>query len=98
MLDLQPATQTLSELVQGVRDDQLTAQTPCTGTSLATMLDHVDGLALAFTAAATKTAPPAAADLRRLTRLGSPPTGAPGSRPGSSTSLRRGATTRRGRE
>lgn len=58
MLDLQPATQTLSELVQGVRDDQLTAQTPCTGTSLATMLDHVDGLALAFTAAATKTAPP----------------------------------------
>jgi uncharacterized protein (TIGR03086 family) len=55
MLDLSPATRVLTALVEGVRDDQLTGPTPCTGTSLAAMLDHVNGFALAFTAAATKT-------------------------------------------
>lgn len=58
MLDLEPATQTLSALVQGVGDDQLGAPTPCAGRSLGTMLNHVDEFALAFTAAATKTVPP----------------------------------------
>jgi uncharacterized protein (TIGR03086 family) len=55
MLDLEPATLTLTGLVQGVSDDQLDGPTPCAGTPLAALLDHVDGLALAFTAAATKT-------------------------------------------
>ncbi len=55
MLDLQPATSTLSGLVTGVGDDQLSAPTPCTGMSLGDLLDHVDGLALAFAAAASKT-------------------------------------------
>lgn len=55
MLDLEPATRALTELVAGVRDDQLTAPTPCADTSLGGLLDHIDGLALAFTAAATKT-------------------------------------------
>lgn len=58
MLDLEPATRALADLVEGVRDDQLEAQTPCTGTSLAAMLDHVNGFAVAFTRAAAKTPPP----------------------------------------
>jgi uncharacterized protein (TIGR03086 family) len=55
MLDLHPATDVLSGLIRGVRDDQLTAPTPCEGRSLGALLDHVDGLALAFAAAAAKT-------------------------------------------
>jgi uncharacterized protein (TIGR03086 family) len=58
MLDLEPATRTLAGVVNGVRDDQLTAPTPCPGTSVAAMLDHVDGFALAFAFAAQHTAPP----------------------------------------
>jgi uncharacterized protein (TIGR03086 family) len=55
MIDLEPATSTMADLVRGVRDEQLTAPTPCTESTLGDLLDHVDGLALAFTAAATKT-------------------------------------------
>jgi uncharacterized protein (TIGR03086 family) len=55
MLDLEPATRVLSGLVGDVRDEQLTAPTPCTEASLGDLIDHVDGLSLAFTAAATKT-------------------------------------------
>jgi uncharacterized protein (TIGR03086 family) len=71
MLDLEPATSTLSGLVEGVRDDQLGAPTPCRDMSLGALIDHVDGLALAFTAAATKTPLPAgsqgpSADASRL--------------------------------
>ena len=55
MLDLEPATRTLTRLVEGVADDQLERPTPCADTSVASLLDHVDGLALGFTAAATKT-------------------------------------------
>jgi len=55
MLDLKPATHVLSELIAGVRDEQLDAATPCADTTLGALIDHVDGLALAFTAAATKT-------------------------------------------
>lgn len=55
MIDLQPATDTLSRIVTGVRDDQLSLPTPCAGTTVADLIDHVDGLSLAFTAAATKT-------------------------------------------
>lgn len=58
MLDLGPATRTLAGVVDGVRDDQLTAPTPCPGTSVGKMLDHVDGFALAFAAAAAHTTPP----------------------------------------
>ena len=54
MLDLSPATLMLTGLVEGVRDDQLNAPTPCDESSVGDLLDHVDGLSLAFTAAATK--------------------------------------------
>jgi uncharacterized protein (TIGR03086 family) len=54
MLDLEPATRVLTDLVTGVGDDQLTAPTPCRQTTLGDLLDHVAGLSIAFTAAATK--------------------------------------------
>lgn len=56
MLDLEPATRVLSSLIEGLRDEQLAAPTPCTEASLGDLADHVDGLSTAFTAAATKTA------------------------------------------
>ena len=54
-IDLHPATETLSRVVTGVRDDQLALPTPCAGATVADLIDHVGGLSLAFTAAATKT-------------------------------------------
>jgi uncharacterized protein (TIGR03086 family) len=54
MIDLEPATNVLAELVSGVRDEQLGARSPCTESNLADLLDHVDGLSLAFTWAADK--------------------------------------------
>jgi uncharacterized protein (TIGR03086 family) len=55
MLDLQPATAMLTQVVSGLRDDQLGDPTPCAGTAIGALLDHVDGLAVAFTASARKT-------------------------------------------
>ena len=49
------------ELQAGITDEQLTDPTPCPRYTVADLLDHVGGLAAAFTAAATKT-PMAAAD------------------------------------
>ena len=54
MLDLTPATGMLSQLVTDIGDDQLGGPTPCRGTTVADLLDHLDGLCLAFTAAAAK--------------------------------------------
>ncbi len=54
MLDLTPATGMLTRLVADIDDDQLGAPTPCRGTTVADLLDHLDGLCLAFTAAAAK--------------------------------------------
>jgi uncharacterized protein (TIGR03086 family) len=56
--DLAPATAETARIVAGVRDDQLTDPTPCTGTCVAGLLDHLMGLALAFRLAAEKTTPP----------------------------------------
>ncbi|MET1001049.1 MAG: TIGR03086 family metal-binding protein [Acidimicrobiia bacterium] len=53
-LDLEPATKVMAELVAHVTDDQLSNPTPCPAYSLGDLLDHVGGLSLAFTAAATK--------------------------------------------
>lgn len=55
MIDIEPATTVLARLIEGVRDDQLNASTPCEDSSVGDLLDHVDGLSMAFTAAATKT-------------------------------------------
>ena len=58
MLDLEPVSRTLGDLVAGVGDDQLDGPTPCPGTSVGAMLDHMAGFALAFTAAANHKEPP----------------------------------------
>lgn len=55
MLDLEPATRKLAEIVEGVRDDLLGAPTPCSESTVGDLLDHVDGLSVAFAAAARKT-------------------------------------------
>ena len=54
-VDLGPQAAEVARLVGGVRDDQLTGPTPCAGTSVAGMLDHLVGLTLAFRMAAEKT-------------------------------------------
>lgn len=71
MIDLEPATRVLADLVAGLRDEQLNAPTPCADTSIGDLLDHIDGLSLAFAAAATKTppengGPPPSGDASRL--------------------------------
>jgi uncharacterized protein (TIGR03086 family) len=57
MLDLEPATREVTRLVDGVREDHLSAPTPCADTPVAALLDHLLGLSLAFTWAARKTTP-----------------------------------------
>lgn len=65
-IDLTGACSEVAGLVAAVRDDQLADPTPCEGTSVAAMLDHLLGLTLAFRLAARKTpldgAPRASAD------------------------------------
>jgi uncharacterized protein (TIGR03086 family) len=56
-LDLTPATDRLATLVSAVRDDQLSSPTPCEEMDVATLLDHIAGLSLAFTLAAAKQEP-----------------------------------------
>ncbi len=53
-LDLGPATTALAGLVRSVDDDRLGAPTPCTEYSVGDLLDHVGGLAVAFTGAARR--------------------------------------------
>ena len=53
-LDFGPTTHVLADLVRGVRDDQLGDPTPCPDYTVADLLDHIGGLALAFTLSARK--------------------------------------------
>ncbi|HYF72901.1 MAG TPA: TIGR03086 family metal-binding protein [Nocardioides sp.] len=53
-IDFRPATAAVAALVRGVRDDQLTGPTPCPAYTVADLLDHLDGLAQAFTLSARK--------------------------------------------
>jgi uncharacterized protein (TIGR03086 family) len=57
MHDLEPAASELSRLVSAVRDDQLDEPTPCTAYTLGDLLQHVRGLAEAFTVAGLKEQP-----------------------------------------
>ena len=54
MLNLTPATEMVTRVVADIGDDQLGDPTPGGGTTVADLLDHLDGLCLAFTAAAEK--------------------------------------------
>jgi uncharacterized protein (TIGR03086 family) len=56
-MDFGPATTTMARLVTRVTDDQLTARTPCPDYTVADLLDHIGGLAFAFTASARKGEP-----------------------------------------
>ena len=49
--DLGPQAARVARLVAGVRDEQLGNPTPCDGTTVAGMLDHLVGLTTAFTMA-----------------------------------------------
>src|SRR3954465_10227567 len=64
--DPPPTPAAVARVIAGVLDDQLTDPTPCTGTSVAAMLDHFVGLTLGMRMAAEKTpmqgAPKADAD------------------------------------
>ncbi|WP_153392988.1 TIGR03086 family metal-binding protein [Ornithinicoccus halotolerans] len=53
-VDLAPVATHVADLVRGIGDEQLSDPTPCTGYTVAALLDHLDGLALAFTLAARK--------------------------------------------
>jgi uncharacterized protein (TIGR03086 family) len=53
-VDLGPAARRLADLVAHVPDDALLRPTPCPAYSLGDLIEHVGGLALAFTAAARK--------------------------------------------
>jgi len=53
-LDLDPAARRLAGLVTRVRDEDLRKPTPCPAYTLGDLIEHVGGLALAFTAAARK--------------------------------------------
>jgi uncharacterized protein (TIGR03086 family) len=58
MIDLQPATEEVVRVLDGVRDQHLADPTPCADTSVAALLDHFMSLSLAFAWAAGKDAPP----------------------------------------
>ncbi|WP_037364026.1 TIGR03086 family metal-binding protein [Nakamurella lactea] len=58
MHDLAPAATRMSALITAIDDDALAGRTPCTEYSLGDLVEHVGGLAQAFTDAATKDIPP----------------------------------------
>jgi uncharacterized protein (TIGR03086 family) len=53
-VDLGPAARRMAELISGVPDELLDGPTPCPKYRLGDLVEHVGGLAQAFTAAATK--------------------------------------------
>ena len=53
-VDLGPAAQRLADLVARVTDDELGNPTPCPAYTIGDLVEHLGGLALAFTAAANK--------------------------------------------
>jgi uncharacterized protein (TIGR03086 family) len=53
-LDLAPAARRMSQLVVAVPDARLGDPTPCQNTSVADLLDHINGLSIAFAGAARK--------------------------------------------
>lgn len=54
VVDLGPAARRLADLVANVKDDALQRPTPCPAYTLGDLIEHVGGMALAFTAAGRK--------------------------------------------
>ncbi len=59
--DLRPVARTVADLVASIGDEQLAAPTPCPEYTVGDLLDHVAGLSVAFTVAATKESLPGGA-------------------------------------
>ncbi|HEV2452058.1 MAG TPA: TIGR03086 family metal-binding protein [Streptosporangiaceae bacterium] len=53
-VNLDPAARQLADLVAQVSDDDLAKPTPCPAYTVGDLIDHIGGLTLAFTAAASK--------------------------------------------
>src|SRR3954453_474518 len=53
-VDFTSTTDEVKRIVAGVREDQLTDPTPCAGTPVAGLLDHMAGLTFAFRMVAEK--------------------------------------------
>ena len=58
MIDLEPAARGIAASVTALRDDQLGAPTPCPAYTVGDLVEHIGGLAIAFTGAATKAGGP----------------------------------------
>ncbi len=56
MVDLEPATRRMTQLIGRLTDEAFDGPTPCPKYRLGDLVEHVGGLTLAFTAAATKDA------------------------------------------
>ncbi|MHA6794360.1 TIGR03086 family metal-binding protein [Pseudonocardia bannensis] len=56
ILDLDPPAGQLIRLLDGVRDDRMTAPTPCAEYTVGDLLDHLMNVTVVFRGAATKTA------------------------------------------
>jgi uncharacterized protein (TIGR03086 family) len=54
IIDLRPAARGLADVVRNVPEQSLDGPTPCPKYSTADLLEHIGGLAVAFTSAATK--------------------------------------------
>jgi uncharacterized protein (TIGR03086 family) len=54
LVDLHPAARRMADLISAIPDELLAGPTPCPAYTLGDLVDHVGGLSLAFTAAATK--------------------------------------------
>lgn len=57
LVDLEPATRRMAEVIAGVPDGLLDGPTPCPAYALGDLLDHVSGFAVAFRVAAEKAYP-----------------------------------------
>jgi uncharacterized protein (TIGR03086 family) len=59
-VDLGPAARQLTDLIAGLSEGDLAGPTPCPAYTVGDLVDHIGGLALAFTAAARKAGGPLA--------------------------------------
>src|SRR5436190_23646704 len=58
IVNLEPAARKLADLVVRVDDGELASPTPCPAYTVGDLVEHVGGMALAFTAAANKAGGP----------------------------------------
>ena len=79
IVDLGPATRQLAGLITRTGEDELSRPTPCPAYTLGDLIEHVGGMALAFTAAARKEGGPRTEGQPSGDAAGCRPTGVPAS-------------------